>query len=224
MAQPAPSLSRFYLILAVLAVVGIGVLAWQMTRPTSPVVPVAVTVQPGDTAGFEGYVLGAADAPVEIVEFADYQCHVCQTFASMEFPYVKERLIQTGRVRWVYRDFPLEFRWSRLAMHAAACAEEQGRFWEMNEAIYSTFGDWTVSRDAGAVFRRLVRDLGMDVSAYDACMNSLRHAGRIQAMGEAGGRLGVHSTPTFMIGGQLFPGLLRYEQLRRMVDSLSPVP
>jgi protein-disulfide isomerase len=225
MAQSTRSMKRFYAVVAIAAVGGVGWLLWLTTRPSTPSVPAAVPIQPSDTAGFRGYVLGSDTAPIEIVEYADYQCPACQTYATVEQPYVKERLIQTGRVRYVYKDFPLEqHQWARLAAHAAACADEQGRFWELHEAIYLAHSEWAGSRDAGAVFRRLARERGLDIEAYDDCMRSLRHAGRIQAMAEEGTRLGVHSTPTFVIGGRLYPGVMRYDRMRRLVDSLTATP
>jgi protein-disulfide isomerase len=144
----------------------------------------------------------------------------------VEFPYVKERLIQTGRVRFVYKDFPLDgpHRWARLAAHAAACGDEQGRFWELHAAIYQTQPQWSASRNAGGQFRDLARTVGMDVAAYDACMESLKYAGRIQATLDEGVRRGVNSTPTFLIGGRLYPGVQAYDRLRALVDSLRPTP
>ena len=76
--------------------------------PGSPAFPANVTVQPSDTAGFRGYVKGSESAPVEITEYADYQCPFCQTFATLQMPTIEERLIRTGRLRWRYRDFPLQ--------------------------------------------------------------------------------------------------------------------
>jgi protein-disulfide isomerase len=215
-------MKRFFALFAVIAAVGLGFLLWQMNRSTTPSIPVQVTVQPSDTAGFRGYLLGADTAAVEIIEYADYQCPACQQFAVVEWPYVKERLVQTGKVRWVFRDFPLsQHQWARLAAHAAACAQEQSKFWELQEEIFATHPEWAFSRDAGKVFRASVQKLGMDVGAYDDCMSSLKYAGRIQASSNEGVRLGVGSTPSFVIGGRLYPGLIPYDRMRALVDSLS---
>lgn len=226
MAGSQPSLNRFYLLILAL-VVGGGGLLWYLTRPKGPTsIPVAVDIQPSDTAGFAGYVLGAEDAPVTIVEYADYQCPACQSYELVQFPTVRERLIATGRVRYVYRDFPLDgpHQWARLAAHAAACAEEQGKFWELHDALYRTQSEWSFSRNAGTMFRDEAQALGLDLAAYDACMRSTRYAGRIQASQAEGVRLGVGSTPTFLLGGRLYPGVQTYDWMRAMVDSLSPTP
>jgi protein-disulfide isomerase len=195
-----------------------------MNRSSSPTVPVAVAVTPSDTAGFRGYVLGSETAPVEIIEYADYQCPACQAFEMVEFPTVKERLIQTGRVRWVYRDFPLDqpHRWTRLASHSAACASEQNKFWEQHEALYRTQADWSASASAGGMFRSLAQQNGLDMGGYDECMKSLRYAGRIQASSEEGLKLGINSTPSIIVAGRIYAGVQPYDKLKALVDSLNP--
>ena len=225
MAESPSSLNRFYVVLGVLAAVAVGALLYLMNRSSTPTVPANVKVEAGDTAGFRGYVLGSATAPVEVIEYADYQCPACQSFDVVEFPYVKERLIQTGRVRWVYRDFPLDqpHKWTRLSAHSAACANEQGKYWEQHSSLYEAQPEWSVSNDAGDMFRDFAQTNGMDVAKYDACMSSLRYAGRIQASSDEGLRLGVNSTPSFIIGGRLYAGVQPYDRLRALVDSLAPV-
>jgi len=215
-------MNRFYLMLAVLVAVGIGLLLFLMNRSSSPTIPVQVAVTAADTAGFTGYVLGSETAPVTITEYADYQCPACQSFAMVESPYVKERLVQTGKVRYVYRDFPLDqpHRWARLAAHSAACANDQNKYWEQHDAIYRTQGDWSPSGDAGRIFRNLAEQAGLDLTAYDECMRSLKYAGRIQASLDEGIRIGVNSTPSFRIGDRLYAGVQPYDKLKTVVDSL----
>ena len=76
---------------------------------------------------------------------------------------MRDRLVQTGRVRWVFRDFPLsQHQWSRLAAHSAACANEQGKFWEYADAIFAAQPDWSGSRDAGKIFRQQVEKVGLE--------------------------------------------------------------
>lgn len=222
MAAKQPGVNRFYLLLGALAVIGVGVLVYMATGRGAISIPANVVVTEADTAGFRGYIIGSADAPVEITEYADYQCPSCMNFATVQFPDVKSRLIQTGRLRWRYRDFPLDFPSSRLAMHAAACADDQNRFLEYHEQIYARFSEWTRGGAEGT-FRRIAQAVGMDTRAYDECMRDARHAGRIQASLDEGRRLGVGGTPTFYIAGRLYDAGLNYDQIRRLVDSLAPV-
>ena len=223
MATSPPGLKRFYLLLFGVAAAGLAVLAFLVTRPPSVSIPVDVKVQPSDTAGFRGYVLGSASAPVEISEYADYQCPSCLHFEEIQFPDVRDRLIQTGRVRWRYRDFPLaQHKFSRVAAHSAACADDQGKFWEQHHAIYVGQPDWSFKRDAAAIFRDYAKQNGLDLGRYDACMQSARYAGRIQASLEEGMKVGVQATPTFLIGGRLYSGVQTYDAIKAIIDSLAP--
>jgi protein-disulfide isomerase len=222
MAATAGGMKRFYAILAGVAVVGLGILAYLTTRPSTVSVPANVTIQASDTAGFHGYIKGSESAPVEITEFADYQCPFCQTFATLQMPTIEERLIRTGRVRWRYRDFPLQqHQFSRLAAHSAACADEQGKYWEQHQRIYEGQGEWA-GGDAADHFRDYARAVGLDLGKYDACMKSGKYAGRIQASYEEGTQLGVSSTPTLLVGNRLYRGRMDSDAITRLVDSLAP--
>src|SRR5919109_3069183 len=207
MATPV-GIKRFYALFAVLALLGVGILAYLLLKPSTVSIPANVAVQPSDTAGFHGYQKGSADAPVEITEFADYQCPFCQTFATLQMPTIDERLIRTGRLRWRYRDFPLQQHpFARLAAHSAACADEQGKYWAQHDRIYDGQGQWAAG-DAADHFRQYARANGLDLGRYDECMRSGKFAGRIQASYEEGVRLGVGSTPTLLVGNRLYQGRL----------------
>jgi protein-disulfide isomerase len=180
-------------------------------------------VQPSDTAGFGGYVKGSESAPVTITEYADYQCPFCQTFATLQMPAIEERLIRTGRLRWRYRDFPLQqHEFARLAAHSAACADEQGKYWQQHDRIYEGQGEWAAG-DAEDHFRRYAQANGLDLERYDACMRAGKFAGRIQASYDEGVRVGVRSTPTLLVGDRLYQGRMDSDAIKRLVDSLAPL-
>jgi protein-disulfide isomerase len=223
MAAQTAGLKRFYTLLAVLGLAGAVVIGMLMrTKPVS--IPANVTVQVADTAGFRGYLLGRPDAPVEITEYGDYECPACAGFDMVQFPTVKERLIDAGRVRWRYRDFPLDMhKHARLTAHATACADEQGKYWEAHRFIYEAQSDWARQANAAGEVRNIVKALGVDMGKYDACMQSAKYAGRIQASYDEAVRSGVGSTPTFMVGGRLYSGALPYDALKKLVDSLAGV-
>jgi len=223
MAETQAGVKRFYTLFAVLALAGVGVLAYLLLKPSTISIPANVTVQPSDTSGFHGYVKGSKDAPVEITEFADYQCPFCQTFATLQMPTIEDRLINSGRLRWRYRDFPLQqHQFGRLAAHSAACADEQGKYWAQHEQIYQGQSEWAAARDAGPLFRNYARTAGLDLGRYDSCMKSGKYAGRIQASYNEGVQLGVSSTPTLLIGNRLYRGRLDSDAIIKMVDSLAP--
>jgi protein-disulfide isomerase len=223
MAATETGVKRFYVLFAVLVVAGIGVLAYLLLKPSTVSIPANVTVQASDTSGFHGYVKGSSDAPVEITEFADFQCPFCQTFSTLQMPTIEDRLIKAGRLRWRYRDFPLQQHpYARLAAHAAACADEQDKYWEMHDKIYDGQAEWSGARDATPLFRNYARAVGLDLGRYDTCMKAGKYAGRIQASLNEGVQLGVSSTPTLLVGNRLYRGRLDSDAIIRMVDSLVP--
>lgn len=227
MAAAPGGMKPFYTALTVVAVAGLGAIGWMALRPRNPVsIPVDVTVLAADTAGFRGYLLGNADAPVEITEYADFQCPGCQQFETLQFPTVRRQLIETGRLRWRYRDFPLDqiHRHSRVAAHAAACASDQNKYWEMHKAIYEGQAEWMDAGDAASILHRYATEVGLDPGTYDECMKSAKYAGRIQASHDEALKLNVNGTPTFLIAGRLHYGGMSSDQLKRVVDSLAPVP
>ena len=223
MAQAQAGMKKFYLVLGGVAVVGVGALLYLMGKPKSVSIPVNVTVQAADTAGFRGYLLGADSAKLEVTEYADYQCPVCQDFETIQFPTVRQQLIETGLVRWRYRDFPLDMhRHARVAAHAAACAEEQGKFWEMHDALYRNQAHWSPMRNAAGAFSDYAKGAGLDVAKYDGCMNSAKFAGRIQASLDEGLKLGVNGTPNFVIGGRLYQMTMPSDSIRAIVMRALP--
>ena len=223
MAATQAGMKRFYAVFAAAAVIGVAALAYLLFKPATVSIPANVTIQPSDTSGFRGYLKGSARAPVEITEYADYQCPFCQTFATLQMPTIEERLIRTGRLRWRYRDFPLQqHSFSRLAAHSAACADEQGKYWDQHQRIYEGQSEWSAARDAGPILRNYAQAAGLDLSRYDACMKAGKYAGRIQASVNEGVQVGVASTPTLLVGGRLYKGRFDSDAITKLVDSLAP--
>jgi len=222
MAVTPNRMKGFYAGLIGVLVVGAGALGWMLTRPRTTSIPANVTVQAADTAGFRGYLLGSDTAKVEITEYADYQCPFCQTFDQLQMPTIKKDLIDSGRLRWRYRDFPLQQHpFSRLAAHSAACADEQSKYWPQHHSIYDGQQDWAQLRDAAPKLRQYAQANGLDLGRYDSCMQSAKYAGRIQASYDEGVQVGVSATPTLLVGGRLYQGRLDSDAIARLVDSLT---
>ncbi len=223
MATASRGLNRFYLLLGGGALLGAGLLAYLVLKPRTVSIPANVAVLAADTAGFRGYVLGSPTAPVEISEYADFQCPACGEFAMVQWPSVRQQLIESGKLRWRYRDFPLDNLHpnARVAAHAAACANDQNKYWEMHDAIFAAQSQWSSSGNAAGLFGQYFARLGGDRNAFAECMRSARYAGRIQASAEEGVKLGVGSTPTFLIDGQLYPGVLVSDSVAKLVERLA---
>src|SRR5262245_22910048 len=127
---------RFYMLLAGIAVVGGG--AIYVAAGRSRETRVAAPRSPADTIAMPGWVAGSDSAPLEVEEWADFQCPACQRLAVLTMPDIMERLVKAGKVRWRFRDFPLVgTHMNTLPAHeAAACAGEQGGFWQMHDQLY----------------------------------------------------------------------------------------
>jgi protein-disulfide isomerase len=216
-------MKRFYYGFAALAVGGAGILLVAMGRggATLPSGPINVDAIERARA-WPGYEMGDPDAPVEIIEYADFECPGCRTQWVLTIPYVKERLVATGLVRFAFRDFPLSMhKNSRPAHHAAACAAEQGKFQQMHDKLFETQPEWTGRSGAESQFRQYAKEIGLDLEQYDACTAEGRYRARIQASLEGGVDLGVASTPTFVIGNHLYSQGVSYDGIKQLVDSIA---
>src|SRR5881296_3380974 len=220
-------MNRFYMTVGVLAVVlGIGVFALLKTGGASA--PAAAAGAPPTVVddSFRGYTLGQENAPVEIVEYLDFECPVCATFATIQMPTIKEQLMNTGRVRWKFRDYPLPIhKYSRFAAHAAQCVGAQGRYFEMQDQLF-THHQWAqTGKDPSSLFRSLAQAAGADLKVYDACMESGKYAQRIEYSRQEGEQLQVDGTPTFFANGtKLFTSLRRLpssDDFKALVDSIT---
>lgn len=170
----------------------------------------------------EGYLIGKADAPVQVIEFGDFECPGCGQFATVTEPDVRERLVKTGIVAFRYFDFPLGMHpntWP--ASHAAACANEQGKFWEMHDRIYAGQDEWWAQTTSSPqkVFARYAEQLGLNVDQFEKCVDDEKYKRQIQANREAGEQRMVPSTPTFIIGKRMVSGAIGYDQFKALVDS-----
>lgn len=210
----------FYIGLGVLAVAG-GAAMWMASaRSGNDGAQILEAPVPVGTAAFAGYVIGSDSAPVEIVEYADFQCPACARVAIMSGPDIHRRLVQEGLVRWRFRDF-LGHNLSALAHHAAACANDQGQFWEMHDQLFYRQREWATSTRPMRSFEKYAGAVGLDMSQYGQCMDEGRHAARLKATHEQIVTSGIGSTPTFDISGQVtlrHIGVIPYDSLRVLVD------
>lgn len=150
-----------------------------------------------------GYSLGRPDAPLTMVEFTDLQCPYCRQFATTTFDELKRNWIDTGKLRYVSRDFPLEFHQQAMnAARAARCSGEQGKFWEMR---------WALMRNANllspAFITKTAADLKLDTQVFTACSASTKFDAAIQADMVEAVNVGVTGTPTFVVGRTTASGI-----------------
>jgi protein-disulfide isomerase len=213
---------NFRIALGLIVVVGVVFLGSRYLGGKPVSIPANPVVTASDTAGFHGYVIGDAAAPVEITEYADFQCPGCANFDQVQWPVLVNSLVRTGKARFRFRDFPLDNLHShtRVASHAAACADEQGKFWEAKAGLFGRQSDWAVRGDPMPVFKEIMQASGVDVPRWLECMQSAKYAGRIQASQDEGNLVGIYETPSFVVGGRIYTSV-NSDMLTHLVDSLT---
>jgi protein-disulfide isomerase len=159
----------------------------------------------------DGPSTGPANAPVTIVEFSDYQCPFCKRAEGS----MKQVLAQyPEQVRLVYRHFPLDgHKDARPAAEAAACADEQGKFWDYHKLVFES----SPTLDAKKL-RQLAEQTKVDLKAFDACLADGRQKAKVQADLEAGQAVGVTGTPAFFVNGIPLSGARPPEEFAKLID------
>ncbi len=223
MVKATPKKSNMPFVAIVLAViVGGGLFIWSSIERNKqkPIELTANTALP--TA--EGYLRGDPNAPVTIMEFADFECFGCGQFAALQGPDIKSRIVDAGLANFRFFDFPLtSIHKNTMAAHlAASCANEQGKFWEMHDLIFAGQTEWSTQATANPrkVLDGYAAQAALDMTRYNSCFDSQRTLSQVQANAAAGTARGVSSTPTLVIGNRVFPGALTYDNVKKIVDSL----
>ncbi len=212
--------SKFLGALAVVVLGGGGAIAWVLSNSGATSVALDPNAPPPAPAG---YVIGSPDAPVEVIEFADFECPGCAHFATLTAPDVKARLVASGQARFRFVDFPLvDIHPNSLAAHnAAACANEQGKFWEMHDKLFYGQADWSAqgTSSPGRLLKGYAKDLALDTDAFNRCLDSRKYQAQIDANLAEGRRLGVGGTPTMIIGSRMIFTRMSYDVVKAYVDS-----
>jgi protein-disulfide isomerase len=168
--------------------------------------PLRVPVEVGDAP-----VRGNPNAPITVVEFSDFQCPFC---ARSRPTVARVRETYGDQVRWAFRHFPLDFHsQARKAGEAGACAAEQGRFWQMHDAMFANPAKLQVPD-----LKATAKSLGLDSEAFDRCLDSGKYADRVERDVEAGARSGVSGTPAFFINGRPLVGAQPFEAFLGVID------
>lgn len=186
---------------------------------------VTVTPSPTPDTDFnaeEDHFLGSADAPITVVEFSDYQCPFCLRHDQETLPKLKEQYIDTGKVKYVFMDFPLDsiHPQARAAAGAAECAGAQGKYWEMHDKLFSDQAAWNGNAGAIDVFKSYAPNLGLDAEAFASCLDSNQFGAEIAADQQDGADAGVTGTPAFFINGRFVSGAQPIEVFQQMLDQM----
>jgi protein-disulfide isomerase len=168
-------------------------LARAMAPPQPAAPPVLEKVQM--TIGNGWYAIGRADAPVTLVEFADYQCPFCKKFHTDAYAELKKNYIDAGKVRFVSRDLPLEFHpFALKAAEAVRCAGDQNKYWELRDALYSN-----AAPPNDDVIKKAAEGLALDAKGLQACLDSDKYKTDVQKDASEAAKLQISGTPTFVL-------------------------
>ena len=187
-------------VLIVLAIAGVFFLTAAPDK-TSDELPVAAPDADDFPAQLDRYgvSVGDADAPVVVREFADYQCPACGRFSDASAR-LKEEYVESGQVRFVYFDLPLQQHKNAMpAAQAARCAGDQGAYWAMHDQLYDMQTEWSGSGDPVETFTRYANELGLEERRFLRCMNTELHREAVEQSLQVAMQLRVTSTPTVLV-------------------------
>lgn len=165
-----------------------------------------VNVEPGDSPA-----MGPADAPLTIIEFSDYRCPSCrQVHATVK----QLREAYKGKIRWVFKDFPLGGNEVSIkAAQAARCAGEQMVYWQYQDLLFNSKEEPTPDN-----LRAIARSLNLKMDKFNACMDSGKYIDQVMRDAQEGNRIGIDRTPSFTFNGKLFPGGPTMERFKEIIE------
>lgn len=166
-----------------------------------------------------GHDRGDPDAPLVLIDFSDFGCPHCGTFARETYPVIDREYVQTGKVYLKYVPFLAGFANGREATRAAECAADQGKFWEMADAVYAAQARWQQAWDPHAELRSVAGTVGVDDAAYWSCYGVHRPDDRTRRATDAAEQVGVRVTPSFVLNGRPIEGALPLDAFRRLLDA-----
>ncbi len=215
-------------VVAIAAAVAVAAMLGVFSGPERPVAPAASIGGSAATGGAgssemevteDDHVLGSPDAPVTIIEYASLTCPHCAHFHEQTLPQIKTDYIDTGKVRLVFRDFPLD----AVALRAAALAEcvPKERYFGILSILFESQGNWATASDPLAALAVIGKTAGLSDADITRCTTDEAHLDTIVEERMTGDqRYSIRSTPSFIIGGKTYSGMLTTEQMRELLDPL----
>jgi protein-disulfide isomerase len=190
------------------------------TNPSSTIISVSLDDDP---------VKGDPNAPITIVEFSDFQCPFCARFFTETLPLIEKNYIETGKVKFVYRDFPIPSIHQNAipAAIASECADEQGMFWEFHDKLFENQILWQDLDNQNVVrtFEQYADELALDTDTFNTCLESAKYLEEVQNDLNEGVSYGVAGTPGFFIGNEkigygMVSGAQPYATFQQVFDQL----
>ncbi|MCR4269450.1 DsbA family protein [Nitratireductor sp. ZSWI3] len=228
---------RLLLSMAALPVIGLGLAACSdggeatpeaKATPTDPMTTSAVDAPAStgtvdmakllEAGALEEKVLGEANAPVTIVEYASMTCSHCASFHVNTYPALKEKYIDTGKVRFIMREFPFDPR-AEAGFMLARCSNDN--YFAMVDVLFKQQNNWAPVQDAQAALLKIAKLAGFSQESFEACLTDQKLLNDVRSVRERGANdFGVDATPTFFINGKKYSGAMSIDQMSAIIDGM----
>ncbi len=144
-------------------------------------------------------IMGDSNAPITVLEWGDYQCTFCYKFHENTLDIINDDFIKTGKVRLVFKDFPLNGPDSLLAAEASYCAEDQEKYWKYHDELYKNWGGEKTGGITRESLDRFAVTVGLELVEFNTCLDEHKYQNRVITLHEFGKEIGIDATPSFLV-------------------------
>jgi len=144
-------------------------------------------------------MIGNPSSPISILEWGDYQCTFCYRFHTSSFNVILDEYINSGRANFVFKDFPLNGPDSVFAAEAAYCAEDQGKYWQYHDELYTNWGGERTGWITVDSLNKFATTVDLEIDEFDSCINEHKYRQRVLELEKFGKEIGIDATPSFFI-------------------------
>ena len=144
-------------------------------------------------------IMGNIDAPITILEWGDYQCTYCYKFHQNTLNIINEEFIKTGKVKIIFKDFPLNGPDSKLAAEASYCAHDQQKYWEYHDELYKNWGGERTGWITREALTKFAQSTELNIEEFNKCLDVHKYQNKVDSIHNFGKEIGIDATPTFLV-------------------------
>ncbi len=144
-------------------------------------------------------IMGNIDAPITILEWGDYQCTYCYKFHQNTLNIINEEFIKTGKVKIIFKDFPLNGPDSKLAAEASYCAQDQQKYWEYHDELYKNWGGERTGWVTREALTKFAQSTELNIEEFNKCLDVHKYQNKVDSIHNFGKEIGIDATPTFLV-------------------------
>ena len=144
-------------------------------------------------------IMGNIDAPITILEWGDYQCTYCYKFHQNTLNIINEEFIKTGKVKIIFKDFPLNGPDSKLAAEASYCAQDQQKYWEYHDELYKNWGGERTGWITREALTKFAQSTELNIEEFNKCLDVHKYQNKVDSIHNFGKEIGIDATPTFLV-------------------------